>query len=262
MSANNEIDFFVGYLPMPTSLSGFYRIIIPSIVLLALGFSVWVALSQKSAGEGQWDTSRLTTLEGVLTIDPYPVLHLAGEGSKGKGRSVLLVVQGKHSAEGISRSWSGKYVSVSGFAISRGNWEMLEIRNEQDITLPGSEIRPELRIPNNVNLGNIELTGEIVDSKCFLGVMKPGRGKVHSVCAELCLLGGIPPMFVAEDLHGNKAAYLLVSEDGDGVKRSASKQVSRINGVPVSLRGQLERRGDLLFITVDERGISAVDFGI
>jgi hypothetical protein len=27
------------------------------------------------------------------------------------------------------------------------------------------------------------LTGEIVDSKCYLGVMNPGQGKVHRDCA-------------------------------------------------------------------------------
>jgi hypothetical protein len=34
--------------------------------------------------------------------------------------------------------------------------------------------------------GPVELTGEIVDSKCFLGVMVPGSGKTHKECASLC----------------------------------------------------------------------------
>jgi hypothetical protein len=41
--------------------------------------------------------------------------------------------------------------------------------------------------------GLVKLTGEIVDSKCFLRVIAPGSGKTHKECASLRLRGGIPP---------------------------------------------------------------------
>ena len=42
----------------------------------------------------------------------------------------------------------------------------------------------------------VMLRGEIVDSKCYLGVMNPGEGTVHRDCAARCLSGGLPPMLV------------------------------------------------------------------
>jgi hypothetical protein len=36
------------------------------------------------------------------------------------------------------------------------------------------------------NLGEFDLVGEIVDSKCYLGNMNPGNGKVRRDCAVRC----------------------------------------------------------------------------
>ncbi len=252
-----ESEFFVGYLPTPVGLGKFYRRVVPLLILIAIGVSSWVALSQKSAGKGEWDSSQVTTMAGILTIDPYPILHMAGD----ETRSVLLVMQGKHAANSLSQSWAGKAVSISGFAIGRGNWEMLEIRGEQDISAfeKGSTPKPINRLlPKIEPLGKVELSGEIMDSKCFLGVMKPGSGKVHRACAELCLLGGIPPMLVARDPEGKKAGYLLVLENDIKAGSSASQKIAHYAAQPVSLRGSLERRGDLLFIRTKEQDIRPI----
>lgn len=58
------------------------------------------------------------------------------------------------------------------------------------------------------------LRGEIVDSKCFLGVMAPGQGKTHRACASLCLRGGIPPALFIEDRTGESRLILLASPAG------------------------------------------------
>ena len=62
---------------------------------------------------------------------------------------------------------------------------------------------------DETELGEVTIIGEIVDSKCYLGVMNPGRTKVHRDCATRCISGGIPPMLVTAD-----ATYLLVGTDG------------------------------------------------
>lgn len=41
-------------------------------------------------------------------------------------------------------------------------------------------------------LGSISLLREIIDPKCYFGVMKPDYGKVHRSCAIRCIAGGIP----------------------------------------------------------------------
>ena len=36
-----------------------------------------------------------------------------------------------------------------------------------------------IHLASAVDFGEVTLAGEIVDSKCYLGVMNPGNGKVH-----------------------------------------------------------------------------------
>ncbi len=97
-----------------------------------------------------------------------------------------------------------------------------------------------------------------MDSKCFLGVMKPGSGKAHRACAELCLLGGIPPILVAQNSAGQQAGYLLVLENDVETGSSASMEIAHYAAQPVSLRGSLERRGDLLFLKIKEHNIRLI----
>jgi hypothetical protein len=62
--------------------------------------------------------------------------------------------------------------------------------------------------------------GEIVDSKCFLGVMNPGEGTVHCDCARVCLRGGIPPMLLIRGARAEEALVLLVDAAGAPVGRA------------------------------------------
>jgi hypothetical protein len=57
--------------------------------------------------------------------------------------------------------------------------------------------------------GQVTLTGEIVDSKCFLGVMVPGEGVTHRGCAALCLRGGIPAALLVKQKNGVPSLYLI-----------------------------------------------------
>jgi len=45
----------------------------------------------------------------------------------------------------------------------------------------------------STSLGTQTLVGEIVDSKCFLGVMNPGQLTTHRACAIRCISGGVRP---------------------------------------------------------------------
>ena len=244
--------FFVGYLPMPSALKKFY---LPLVVLLiaACGMAgYWVASQQKPTGPAIWNTAATITMEGVLTLAPYPALHRFHPDKPGEVESVLLVYQGKHSAHQFSAAFDGQWVAVEGSEIRRGNWVMLEIAADNAIQkttdAAASEILPLLAVQS---LGEISLSGEIADSKCFLGVMRPGAGKIHKACAEVCLLGGIPPLLVAKDARHQKFGYLIAYSDGSG----ASQSLARYAAEPVRVSGQLQRRGDLLFIAMDDNGI-------
>lgn len=56
-----------------------------------------------------------------------------------------------------------------------------------------------------LELGETTLKGEIVDSKCYLGVMNPGNLKAHRACAINCIQGGVPPVLLVRDGGGASA---------------------------------------------------------
>jgi len=95
------------------------------------------------------------------------------------------------------------------------------------------------------DLGAVTLTGEIVDSKCYLGVMNPGQGKVHRDCAALCLNGGIPPIFVTTD---GTEQLLLVGLDGRALGRDALREFI---AEPIRIQGQLVKTGSARLLKIN-----------
>ncbi len=241
-------EFFVGYFPMPERLGRFCKVLVVVLLLLGAGFSYWVSSSQKSAGQGQWQVTATETHSGYLTVDPYPILHT----SDANPRSIMLMLQGKKSAKSIAAALAGQHVSVTGFPIGRGGWMSLELRNAQDIV---TSVAPEdAALPTVETLEQVQLSGEVVDTKCFIGVMKPGAGKVHRACAALCVAGGIPPMLVVTQNDGNRYGYLLVDNAGE----TAAEEVTESIAVPVQVTGQLERRGDLTYLRIAPNGVQRI----
>ena len=100
--------------------------------------------------------------------------------------------------------------------------------------VPGSLTASSAGLPANghEDLGEVQLTGEIVDSKCYFGVMNPGAGKVHRDCAVRCISGGIPPAFLVRDAGGNLVTLLLANW-----KRELLEHIAE----PVTIHGRLSR---------------------
>jgi hypothetical protein len=94
-------------------------------------------------------------------------------------------------------------------------------------------------------LGTLTLTGEIVDSKCYLGVMNPGNGKVHRDCASRCLSGGIPPLFI-DSLTGK--TFLLVGTDGSALPYNELKPFI---DEPLTIQGEHLQRGEQSLLRID-----------
>ena len=250
-SATESTPFFVGYLPMPVALKKFYW---PVALIFVVFFGIaayYIAAQQKSNATALWHTTAPITMQGVLTLNPYPTLHRLDQQSD-EIESILLVSRGKHSATVSAAGFDHQAVSVEGYLIHRGGWTMLEISAADSIqssnVINPADLTARLAIKP---IGEIFLNGEIADSKCLLGVMKPGAGKIHKACAEVCLLGGIPPLLVARDANQKRYAYLLARSDGS----SASKLLAALAAETVRISGQLQRQGALLYIAMDEDGI-------
>src|SRR5579862_2898776 len=94
MSKNEEDqEFFVGYLPTPLGAKRFLQWGILVVGLVAGGFALALAAGERDPGGGVWNLDEAKSLEGVLYVDPTPLIRVAGPD---KAVSTLLLVdQGK-----------------------------------------------------------------------------------------------------------------------------------------------------------------------
>jgi hypothetical protein len=127
--------------------------------------------------------------------------------------------------------------------IERGTAKMLQVEPDS-IKFTGAAA-PGRR--QRVDLGSVTLTGEIVDTKCFLGVMNPGNGKVHRDCAARCISGGVPPAFLVRDASGESRVLLLVGGDG----RQIGREVLDFVAEPITISGRLVRSGSTLALEAE-----------
>ena len=77
--------------------------------------------------------------------------------------------------------------------------------------------------------------------------MRPGVGLAHRACANLCISTGLPPVLVTSAPVEGSAYLLLANADGG----AAPAAIADLVALPVTLEGELERRGDLLIFRVD-----------
>ncbi len=235
---------------MPAALKKFY---VP-LTILMIGLSALIGYSmankQITTGPAQWLTDNPQTMQGLIKMEPYPVLHRFNPEQPHRIESVLLVAQGKRSADAFSADLDGKMVNVTGFPIYRGGWSMLELRSKEDVQVVKANLEIAMVWDNlrkqtdATSLGEVSFSGEIADSKCFLGVMKPGEGVVHRACAEVCLIGGLPAMLLVKGEDQQRYGYMLTTEDGG----SASNLVSNKTGDVMQVSGELIQKGNLLYI--------------
>ncbi len=241
--ADSKSPFYVGYLPLPAALRGPVRTW--GLGVLALGAAVvaGIAVLQKNPGAGSIDWSATTEVEGVLHVDPYPVLY-RGE-ADGPAQATLLVSELKFGVADRALEFDGQGIAVRGYPISRDGRRMLEVVADADALSPAPGAGNTTA--DRVVVGEHTLVGEIADSKCFLGVMKPGLGKTHRACAVRCISGGIAPVLITESEAGELRMYVLRGRDGSPMNEAVLPYVAE----PVQLTGLVSRRGDLLFLDLD-----------
>jgi len=190
-------EFYVGYVPRQTAAQArFTRTAVTVAALLAAGLAWTLAAWRAPFDNSRFEFGVYRDYTGTLAAHPVPSL-LA------EGQRILLVAEGKHGANSLAARFDQRNVRIRGALIEHDGIRMLEI-------LPSIEpLGGPVVAPREQDLGSVTLTGEIADSKCHLGVMNPGRGKVHRDCAVRCLSGGVPATFLARDETGARRILLL-----------------------------------------------------
>jgi hypothetical protein len=231
---------FIGWLPMPRAYARFLVPVAAGLVVAAAVTAALIARGQRSPGDGRWADEQANTLVGIVYAEPYAMIRVPGTEPGDPPVTILLVEEGKFGAKARVRPFDGQSVQVTGTLLSREGIRMLElVAGEDGLRRPtGSAV--DLRRPAPQQRGRVTLRGEIVDSKCYLGAMKPGGGRTHKGCATLCLKGGVPPLFVARGAGGELGHYLLTDAAGGPLDQATFDLV----GEQLECDGELEVWGD------------------
>jgi hypothetical protein len=239
--------FFVGYLPVPRALRAFLWLVSVALTIGAgaLGYAIGSNQDDPGPGAYRFDWGR-QTVTGVIELTPEPVLRVTrGNDRIATGRALVMSAGGKAGVLKRAAPLEGRLVIASGVLLDRAGFDLLQLRGGTNglRAVAGGEV-PEL---GSQSLGRWKLVGEISDGKCLAGAMRPGRGLAHKACANLCLIGGTPPIFYTEQPIEGARALLIVGPDGTEMPARLYDYVAQY----VSIEGEVTRRGDLLLLSVD-----------
>ena len=246
--------FFVGYLnSVPRPLAVFLVVVAAALVGGMAGLAFALGTNVNDPGDGTF-ARKLGKQEmtGVLLEKPYPILRVRPDAKNPEARTVMLTVPGKRSVKRRGRKLFDQLVDVKGFMFQRGDIDMLQVQGKNSLKAVEAgegEPPPSFTPAPAEPLGRWRLIGEICDSKCHLGAMRPGDGLAHKACANLCISSGAPPIFVtAEDGAVEGETFLLMAnQDGGPLPDNFGDYVA----VLVQLEGEVERLDDLLVFKVD-----------
>jgi hypothetical protein len=234
-------EFYVGYLAKaPAGVGRFLRRRIVVAFVIAAALALVLVYAQQPFAPSTFEYGNVKSFAGTLEERPYPTLLIGDE-------RYLLVAAGKHGAAPLLAGHGGHVVTLRGMLIARPEQKMIEVipGSVQMAAGTGIESAPEQ------SHGMVELAGEIVDSKCWTGVMNPGRDKVHRDCAARCISGGLPPLLISATRNGSPEVFQLVDTEGAPLGRELLPYVAE----PVSVRGELRQRGKTLILHADPRAL-------
>ncbi len=251
--------FYVGYLKAPRRITLFSMVLIPVLIAIGIASAAIVGSGRTDPGMGVWDLSEPVEIVGWAEMAPYPILRVRKIDQASLAteyETVFVVSEGKIGAMDRIAPLAGKEVHATGFLIERDGLRMLELVGGLDAVEEILDVRGQPpALPPTVekaSLGAYTLKGQIIDSKCYLGVMKPGEGKPHKSCATLCILGGIPPMFMTQNADGERMVYLVTGPDGaSAVQTGMTEYIADW----IEVTGEIETQGDIAVFKIDDKTI-------
>ncbi|MDF1800073.1 MAG: hypothetical protein P1V81_12920 [Planctomycetota bacterium] len=238
-------DFYIGYLPTTTpGLGAFLKRTGLAYLAACLVVALGLVASMGGFSSAVFEYGVERDFEGTLVGGPVPMLLVDRPSSEGEPSSYVLTAFGKFGAGPEVEPHAGARVRLSGTLIYRDDRTMVELSAGSIEVLAPVALSRTVSTERTEELGELTLEGEIVDSKCYLGVMKPGNLKPHRACAVRCISGGVPPVLLVRDDAGHASYFFLVSEDGGAVNSEVLDHVAE----PVRLTGRAVRRSGQTFL--------------
>lgn len=239
-------DFFVGYQNRRSPSQRRFLLISAGASIVGATVFAWaLSTSQPAADPGTFEYGTVRQVEAtvavhggeplltaVTALDELPLPFAQDE--------LLAVREGKFGARDLFPR-NGERLRLHGTFVHRPGAAMLEIHElaGESRDLFGAAADPPTR-----SLGQVTLRGEIVDTKCFLGVMKPGRGTMHRACAVRCLSGGVPAGLRVMKPDGSADVLVLI---GSSDRTLGVELLDRV-GIPVQVTGERLQAGDVALL--------------
>ena len=255
MKKNNE--FYVSYIEdsvgpkTKQTLKRFVFVTVGIIILTAFIFSFY----QKPFKNSTFELTNTTKITGTFHENPYPMMRVQIANSTYK--NILLLGFGKSSANPFLqklqhevKDLNGKILSIEGNLIYYNGKTLLQITDNEKVTLESNS--SAVKSPIKKEVSEMTLHGEIIDPKCFFGVMKPGKGKVHRSCAVRCISGGIPPVLATSDKNNIAEYFLITDMKGNAIH----KEILPFIGKPSEITGIVEKMEDWYLLKINPENIS------
>lgn len=93
----------------------------------------------------------------------------------------------------------------------------------------------------------VTLTGEIIDSWCYITEIMYAEGTAHHQCAVWCAAGGVPVGILGDD--GQVYMVLKLGDDSNNV---ANPKILKIQTHRVTVDGDLHKRDGINYIVVNK----------
>ncbi|MEO8112427.1 MAG: hypothetical protein ABI594_20430 [Ginsengibacter sp.] len=253
-------EFYIGWMPnAPGKFAKHVKKVVLVLGVLVITISIVLALSQKKFDTGNFEFGTLTEVKGILSKTPVPNLKIvSGKDIWGNPNYItaVLVGYGKHGADGIINDLESEYkttldkkeIIVKGTLLYNDGKLIIQIAaQDKPLVRIGEAVTSGDLVPKIKELGVQKVRGEIIDPKCYFGVMKPGEGKPHRDCAIRCILGGISPLMHVVNDKGESNYYLVVGPNGEKMNESVQDYVAE----PIELNARLVQYDDWIVMYVE-----------
>ena len=257
MNSPKSNEFYIGWKDgLPPRTRRLLILFITALFTFSLGITYLVVKNQKPFNDHQFELGNIQEFSGVLVYNPAPML-LAEEGIPDSvSNELLLVGYGKRGALGLLQEMEEEHgqlrqrrITLKGTLISGDGRAVLEL-TEKAKSLVAADEHEVFNQREISNPAPFQLQGEILDPKCYFGVMKPGEGKIHKSCAIRCISGGIPPVF--RSIRSDGAFDYSLMKDAQG--QDINQRILPFVAENIEISGQSQRVGDwnVLYVDMDK----------
>ena len=259
----SEAEFYIGWMPAaPDGFAKHVRKVVIALIILVVVAGIVLALQQRKFSTSSFEFGHLTEVKGIYQQFPVPSIKvMTDRDAFGHATYITmpLVGYGKFGAEGViaelerekNISLDKKEVTLKGTLLYSDGKTLLQIDKNDKPLINVSEADAKTFSPEIKELGTVQLTGEVLDPKCYFGVMKPGHGKPHRDCAIRCIAGGMSPVFWVRNEKGETNYYLILDENGEKMNEQLQDHIAE----PISLEARAVQYDDWTVLYTNKESI-------